>query len=52
MGPTVVSVVGRFPGGPVGPDGPRPEPLSVHEGDSVLRLHLLGEADKAVAFRL
>lgn len=49
---TVVSVGGRLPSGPVGPDGPGPEPLSVHEGDGVLGLDLLREGDEAVAFRL
>ena len=50
--PTVVSVVGWFPGGPVGPYRSRPQPLAVHERDGVLRLHLLREAHEAVAFRL
>ena len=50
--PTVVSVVGGFPGGPVRPYRARSEPLSVHERDGVLRLDLLGEAHEAVAFRL
>ena len=50
--PTVVSVVWRFPRGPVGPYRARPQPLPVHQRDGVLRLHLLGEAHEAVAFRL
>ena len=49
---TVVSVCRGFPCGPICSDGPGPQPLSVHEGDGVLRLDLLGEGDKAVAFRL
>ena len=49
---TVVPVRGRLPGGPVGPDGPGAEPLAVHEGDGVLRLHLLGEGHEAVALGL
>ena len=48
--PTVVSVVWRFPRGPVGPYRARPQPLPVHQRDGVLRLHLLGEAHEAVAF--
>ncbi len=49
---TIVSIGGRLPGGPVGPDGSRSQPLAVHERDRVLGLHLLGERDKAVALGL
>ena len=43
---------GRFPGGPVGPYGAGAEPLSVHEGDRVLGLHLLHEGHEPVALGL
>lgn len=49
---TVVSAGWGFPGCPVGPDGPRPEPLPVHEGDGVLGLHLLREGDEPVPLGL
>ena len=37
---TIVPVGGWFPGGPVGPDAPAPQPLTVHKGDCILGLHL------------
>ena len=43
---------GRFPGGPVGPYGAGSEPLSVHQGDRVLGLHLLHEGHEPVALGL
>ena len=41
---------GRFPGGPVGPDTPTAQPLTVHLLYRLLRLILSHETAEAVAF--